>query len=65
MHRTGDREAVLGLAVVDRVAAHDRHPSLCGHRGTAPEDLPQRLGPQSLERVGDQVERGQRRPPMA
>ena len=60
VHGAGDREAVLGLWVVDRVpaddlgagGAHDVHP--------AAQHLAQRGRAQLLERPGHEVQRGQR-----
>ncbi len=56
-----DREAVLGLGIVDRVPADDRGAGL-GHRvGAAAQDLAQDVRPERLERIGDEVQRRHRR----
>jgi hypothetical protein len=56
----GDGHAVLGLRVVDRVAADERGAG--GRRGVraAAQDLAQHVRPERLEREGDEVERRHR-----
>src|SRR5215211_5401038 len=57
----GDGEAVLGLGVVDRVAADDGHAGVVGNVGAAAQYLAQRIAAQVDERPGHQVQRGERR----
>ena len=56
----GDREAVLGLGVVDRVPADDRGARLGDRVGAAAQDLAQHVRPERLQRIGDEVQRADR-----
>ena len=57
----GDRQAVLRLGVVDRVAADDRRARRLDHVVAAAQDLPQHLAAERLEREGHEVQRAERR----
>ena len=57
MDDPGHRQAVLGLGIVDAVAAEERHGGLGRRIGTAAQDLAQDLHGQLAHREAHQVER--------
>ena len=58
MDDAGHGEAVLGLVVVDRMAAHHRDARGRGDVGTPAQDLAQDRFPELFEREGHEVQRG-------
>jgi hypothetical protein len=58
-----DREAVLGLGVLDGVAARDGDARLARDVVAAREDLPEELHPERLRREAHEVERDEGHPP--
>jgi hypothetical protein len=65
VHDAGDRQAVLRLGVVDRVAADDGGAGGRHHVVAPAQDLAQHVAAEALEREGDEVQRGDRPPPIA
>ncbi len=60
MHQTGDRHAVLGLGIVDGVAADERAPRLFEHRRPAAQHLSEQVDREGVSRPADHLERRQR-----
>ncbi len=56
VHDPGDRHPELGLGVLDRVPAHDRHAGLGGLLRSALQDLLEHLLRQASDREADQVQ---------
>lgn len=63
MDDAGDRKAVLGLGIVDRVPTDDRDAGAGRHLGAAAKDLAQDVDAKVLQREREDVHRRQRLPP--